>query len=547
MRAAAGEAVPVRITWPAAAAIAFCYYLSQSAWLAGLGFWTLYRPLVGGALTGLILGDPWAGAQAGAAINLAYLGFIATGGTLPSDISLAGYLGAALVVAGGLDTKSALVLTVPVGLLGYLIYQARMTLDVAFVHWADRAAARGDARGVAWANVGPAQALLLVLCVVPCFLGAYYGPARLGALLAALPAWLTGSLQTVGGMLPALGIAMSLSLFWRGVNGAFFVLAFVICALVPLPILPFAVMAVAVAVIAVSRGHREAPAADAQQAPGCAAGEGAAGAASEPLLRRRDLWASWLNWLFFSHASYNYERMQGAGFAHSMAPILRRLYSQGEPLAEGLKRHLAFYNAEPNVGALVNGTVAALEEARAAGRGVSGEAIVACKIALMGPISGLGDTLIQGTLAPILLSLGVALTLEGSLLGPVLYTVLVAGLIWGVGWTLYLRGYREGRTRLASGIASTLRPLLEGAEIAGSGILGALAASVVQLQTPWVIHVGAASLRVQQDLLDKILPHLLPLALVTGYLVLLRRRVSPGWLVVGTCAVALAGRLAGAL
>ena len=34
------------------------YYLSQSPWIAGLSFWTLYRPLVAGLIVGLILGDP---------------------------------------------------------------------------------------------------------------------------------------------------------------------------------------------------------------------------------------------------------------------------------------------------------------------------------------------------------------------------------------------------------------------------------------------------------------------------------------------------------
>jgi len=89
---------PLAISWGAAALIGLCYYLAQSAWLAGLGFWTLYRPLVAGALVGLILGDPAGGARVGAEINLAYVGFIAVGGALPSDIALAGYVGAALAL-----------------------------------------------------------------------------------------------------------------------------------------------------------------------------------------------------------------------------------------------------------------------------------------------------------------------------------------------------------------------------------------------------------------------------------------------------------------
>ncbi|NLG26911.1 MAG: PTS sugar transporter subunit IIC, partial [Chloroflexi bacterium] len=113
------------LPWGAALAIALLYYLSQSAWLAGLGFWTLYRPLVAGLLVGVILGDPAQGTRVGATINLAYLGFIATGGALPSDIALAGYVGTTLALVGGLDAQAAMAASLPVGMLGYLAYQLR--------------------------------------------------------------------------------------------------------------------------------------------------------------------------------------------------------------------------------------------------------------------------------------------------------------------------------------------------------------------------------------------------------------------------------------
>jgi len=559
----------VRITWGAAALISLCYYLSQSAWLAGLGFWTLYRPLVGGMVVGIILGDPAGGVRAGAAINLVYLGFIATGGTLPSDISLAGYVGTTLVLAGGLDERTALALTVPAGMLGYLIYQVRMTLDVVFVHWADRFAARGDARGVAFCNVVPPQAMLLILSAIPCFLAVYYGPTWLGAVLAQMPQWLLPGLSLIGGLLPALGIAMTLRFLWHGVNGAYFVLGFVFCSLLDVPVLAMAVMAAAVAAIHV---HRQANVSarpfvsgqrgDAVPADGANAASDTAGGepsgldqidetgqlATEPLLTRRDLLVSWLTWLFFSHACYNFERMQGTGFAHAMSPVLRRLYPERRHLARALQRHLVYYNSEPNLGALVNGMVVALEEGRAQGKGVSEETIQAAKAGLMGPISGLGDTLIQGALAPTLLSLGIGLASEGSLVGPCLYILLMALAVWGGGWIAYLKGYREGRERVASALQrGVLRQVLAGVEIVGSCVLGALAAGLVQLRTPLVLRVGETALRLQEDVLDKLFPQALPLTAVLLYLVLLRRRVSSGWLVAGTFVLGIGARVLGLL
>jgi len=558
VRGAGDEPVATQLTWGAAALISLCYYFSQSAWLAGLGFWTLYRPLVGGMLVGIILGDPAGGVRAGATINLAYLGFIATGGTLPTDISLAGYVGTALVLAGGLDESAALALTVPAGMLGYLIYQLRMTADVVFVHWADRFAARGDARGVAMCNVVPPQVLLLLLSAIPCFLAVYYGPAWLGQVLAGMPSWLLPGLTLIGGMLPALGIAMTLRFLWRGVNGAYFLLTFVLCSLAQVPMLALGVMAAAVATIHVhvSRGAWSAQGRAAMlssvketsPAPSDPQPDQDGNRATTQALRMRDLVASWLNWLFFSHACYNFERMQGTGFAHAMCPVLRRLYPDRQRLAKALERHTVYYNSEPNLGALVNGIAVALEEARSQGKEVSEETIQAAKAGLMGPISGLGDTLIQGSIAPTLLSVGVGLALEGNLAGPLLYILLMATVVWGVGWIAFLRGYREGSSQVATMLQrGVLRQVRVGIEIVGSSLLGALAAGLVQLRTPVVLQVGQAALRLQEDVLDKLFPQALPLAVVLLYLFLLRRRVSPGWLVGGTFVLGIGARILGLL
>ena len=85
------------------------YYLGNSSIIAGpVGYYSVYRPLVSGCLTGMFLGDPAQGTMIGATINLMYVGFISAGGALPGDMCLAGILGAALGITGGLDTEAAL-------------------------------------------------------------------------------------------------------------------------------------------------------------------------------------------------------------------------------------------------------------------------------------------------------------------------------------------------------------------------------------------------------------------------------------------------------
>ena len=103
-----------------------------------VGLWSLQRPLVCGALTGLILGHPVEGAVIGATINLVYLGFMSAGGSMPADMGLAGVLGTAYAICGGLDADTALAIAVPIGILGTIVWAGRMTFDCAFVHMADK-------------------------------------------------------------------------------------------------------------------------------------------------------------------------------------------------------------------------------------------------------------------------------------------------------------------------------------------------------------------------------------------------------------------------
>lgn len=88
------------------------YWLAEAN-LPFVGLWTIQRPLVCGFLTGCFLGHPVEGAVIGATINLVYLGFISAGGSMPADMALAGILGTAYAITGGLDADTALAIAVP--------------------------------------------------------------------------------------------------------------------------------------------------------------------------------------------------------------------------------------------------------------------------------------------------------------------------------------------------------------------------------------------------------------------------------------------------
>ena len=229
-------------------------------------------------------------------------------------------------------------------------------------------------------------------------------------------------------------------------------------------------------------------------------------------LSKADVLKTFWKWDLASHANYNYERMQASGVLFSMSHIPDKLYP-GDKKAkiEFMKRHMQFYNTEPHYGGIVNGLALAMEEERANDPAVTGEAISAVKTGLMGPMAGVGDTLWQGTLQPILLAVGISLAASGSPAGALFF--------------FFMTGYRQGKggvEKLLGG--GQMQRLIAAASIMGAIVLGALAASYVTASSGFVIHVGEAELALQADILDKLLKGIIPLAITLGTWYLLKVR-----------------------
>ncbi|HEX7950396.1 MAG TPA: PTS sugar transporter subunit IIC [Candidatus Limnocylindrales bacterium] len=222
-----------------AALVGLGYYLSNSPWLAGNGgFFGLYRPLVAGLFVGLIFGDPVKGAEIGASINLLYIGFISAGGSIPADPSVAGWVGTALAMAGGLDAATAISLGVAVGLVGTIVFFTRMSVDAVFAHWADARAERGDIAGVARMNWLPSQIFLFLISFIPATIAVYLGAnvvhdaivwlngdTATGALGNA--PWVLRGFEIAGGLLPAIGIALNMRFIFRGHGIPFYFIGYV--------------------------------------------------------------------------------------------------------------------------------------------------------------------------------------------------------------------------------------------------------------------------------------------------------------------------------
>lgn len=254
-------------------------------------------------------------------------------------------------------------------------------------------------------------------------------------------------------------------------------------------------------------------------------------------LSKRDILKAYRNWIFFAESNYNYERLQATAFAHSMAPVIEKLYTTKEEKADALKRHLSFFNTEPVCGSVIHGITIAMEEQKSNGEPITGEGINAIKSGLMGPLAGIGDTLTQGVITPILLSLCISLTMQGNIGGPIVFLIAQYLIMFTLSYSLWMNGYKYGKIAveeiLSGGI---INKVIEGASIIGTLVMGGLVGDFVSLSTSIEFKVGEGIFSLQQDLFDQILPGLLPLILTLVVLKSLKKGAPPlkimGWIII---------------
>ena len=179
--------------------------------------WSFYfgGPLVGGLINGIIFGDIAYGMQVGANIQMAYLGMVAVGGSLPSEMAIAGYLGTALTIIVKLPPEAALTVAIPLGGLGLLSKNAIMSLNAIWVHKADNYAKEGNIFGIRLMNLYGSQIIPFFTYFIPTFIAVYFGSQALDALLAYVPESFIQALKVTGGLIPALGIGMLVSYLWK--------------------------------------------------------------------------------------------------------------------------------------------------------------------------------------------------------------------------------------------------------------------------------------------------------------------------------------------
>jgi mannose/fructose/N-acetylgalactosamine-specific phosphotransferase system component IID/mannose/fructose/N-acetylgalactosamine-specific phosphotransferase system component IIC len=491
--------------------LAFVYWFSNLSW--GYQFMWM-RPVWLGVLAGAILGDVATGTKIGAIIQPMFLAFTGAGGTRVWDPQAGTIMACAVVMSSGLPLEQGLTIAVPISLLLVQLSTLRRILFAWNASMADKAALKGNDKAIIFWGSYATWLMKIPLFFIPMYLGISLGAEFIGQVLAGLPQWAINSLTAVGGMLPALGMAMTIRVisrpnFWPFFLGGFFLVQYTKVSGLFLAFIGAFFAFIYFLILQATEKE--------EQLDMSAAGDAALDENTKRVLTKKDITRHMVRWLFWIEQSNSFARLQSIPYCMAFVPILKKLYGNDpEAYSQALTRHLMFFNTQGIFGCLIVGITIAMEEQRALGMPIGVEAITGVKAGLMGPFAGIGDTIFGSTLNPMLIILiALPMASQGNPLGPILCFFLTPMIAWSAGYYFIHSGYRMG-TRAAIDVlqGSRINTFISVASVLGLFMIGGMSAQMVKVTTPIFVPTSGTPVQIQGDVLDKIAPGILPLGLI---------------------------------
>lgn len=244
------------------------------------------------------------------------------------------------------------------------------------------------------------------------------------------------------------------------------------------------------------------------------------------VLNKKSVRKAYWDWMFWNLSVQNFERMEGPAIVKMLADVREELYP-GDPEAqkEMLERHSIFFNTEPFLGSIVPGIVLGMEHEMAQGGDVQPEFINSIKTALMGPFAGIGDSLLPGTLCPILLSIALGLCQNGEIIGPLFYVVVFLAVMFPLTWFLFSYGVKAGANAAELVLAGGIKDkVTKAAETVGLIVVGAVTASYTHVNIGLVYTSGDLSIDIAA-ILNSLLPGLSVLIMsLIAYVLMVKKK-----------------------
>ncbi|MEG0165996.1 PTS system mannose/fructose/sorbose family transporter subunit IID [Anaerorhabdus sp.] len=271
-------------------------------------------------------------------------------------------------------------------------------------------------------------------------------------------------------------------------------------------------------------------------------------------ITQKDVTKAYIRWHYANEIPHSFERYISPSLLYAMMPVLNKLYKDKDARKAAYKRQLLFFNTQLTWGGgIITGLMSSMEKERARQEvakeeiTMSDELMYNTKAGLMGALAGIGDAIDSGTIQYIFIAIAVPWAQQGSAMGAIFPFVTFALYQLLIGIFFAKQGFTLGRNATSLMHSSGVKDAINLLSILGLFMMGILAANYVKVTSAMTFTLSGKEFIIQ-DLLNKILPGILPLATVMGvyfYFVKKGLKVTKAlvWLTIILAALAIVGIL----
>lgn len=242
-----------------------------------------------------------------------------------------------------------------------------------------------------------------------------------------------------------------------------------------------------------------------------------------------------------------FSRYMGPALAYGLYPFINWLYKDKskEEKEKALLRQNEFWNCEAVMHNFALGIIASMEKDHAETGNTTVQSIEAIKAALIGPLSAVGDTIFWIVWRVLVTGIALTFALQGNIFGPIFFIVAYNLPKYILRWYLQILGYRMGSEVLTSmGESGLMQQITRAAGILGGFMIGGMIPMLVAVPVTATFQMNGLEQSVA-DIFNGIMPGMLELLVVFGMMGLLRKKVNPILIVLGTFVIGILGAAVG--
>lgn len=504
-----------------------------------------YRPIIIGPMVGLVFGDFATGLEVGVSVELMFLAVIFVDTAIPPDETISAGLAAALACATG-SVEVGIATALPISFVGQIFRQTRNSTIYEFTQrQVDKAAAEANPRKVVlWTSIIP-SIFEYIFFGLPVFVGVYFGASYVQAFIDVIPSWLIDGISAGTGLLGAVGVALLLGSVKNKSAWPYFIVGFFFASYLGVNMIGVALVAIVCVAMNYYMDKRSLESEGYGDSDGMPEED-----TSYRVITKQDLWKTFRYALAIESGNCT-TRQEADGFLQGMIPVLDKVYDNKEERAEAYSRHCELFLTEGRMASFCIGISCAMEERNAKVGDIDVDSINSIKVALMGPLAGVGDSLIHGTLRPIMAGLACSMAAASgyhSAAGPILFILVMTIVGMAVRYIGIFKGY-EGGLALVANLqqGGMLDRLTKYAGIAAFTVCGGFISALVYV-TLNVSYVQGDTTVALQEVLDDLMPNLIPLLYtLLMYYLIDKKKVNIILLMVATICLGCLGVVVGIL